>query len=366
MARRIIAFLLALLVAGSARADVVVRPIEYKHGDAALEGLLAYDSATSGRRGGVLIAMDAAGNGTLARQRAMQFARLGYAAFAADLFGKGVTPKDSADATRRLRLGESDRTLVRGRAEAALGVLTRQPQADTKRIAAVGYGAGGTAWLELARTGADLEGVAVVHGDLSASNPAEAKKVSAAIFAIVGGDDPRIPAAQIAAFEDEMRGGGVDWQVLRLGGVGHDFTNPQAGRDLKTGAAYDADADRRATAAIKAFLSEALAAPTPPAAARPVAKPAVPAGVPERVLKMLEYVDKHGDAPDSYEGGRTFGNFERRLPLNDAHGRRIKYREWDVNPLRSGVNRGPERLVTGSDGSAHFTDDHYRTFQRIR
>ena len=97
---------------------------------------------------------------------------------------------------------------------------------------------------------------------------------------------------------------------------------------------------------------EALSAPTPPAAAKPVAKPAVPAGFPERALKMLEYVDKHGDAPDGYEGGRTFGNFERRLPLNDAQGRRIKYREWDVNPLRSGVNRGPERLVTGSDGSA--------------
>jgi dienelactone hydrolase len=366
MARRTSALLIALIVAGNAQADVVVRPIEYKHGDVALEGLLAYDAATNGRRGGVLIAMDSAGNGTLARQRAMQFARLGYVAFAADLFGKGVAPKDSADAARRLRLGEPDRSLARSRAEAALAVLTRQPQADAKRIAAVGYGVGGTAWLELARSGADLEGVAVVHCDLSAINPADAKKVSAAIIAIVGGDDPRIPASQIGAFEDEMRSGGVDWQVLRLGGVGHDFTNPQAGRDLKTGAAYDADADRRAAAAIKTFLSETLAAPNPPVAAKPAAKPAAPAGVPERALKMLEYVDQHGDAPDGYEGGRTFGNFERRLPLNDAQGRRIKYREWDVNPLRSGVNRGPERLVTSSDGSAYFTGDHYRTFQKIR
>ena len=50
----------------------------------------------------------------------------------------------------------------------------------------------------------------------------------------------------------------------------------------------------------------------------------------------------------------------------DENGRRIKYREWDVNPLRPGVNRGAERLVTGSDGTAYYTDDHYATFKKIR
>ena len=69
---------------------------------------------------------------------------------------------------------------------------------------------------------------------------------------------------------------------------------------------------------------------------------------------------------EGYEGGRSFGNFERRLPQNDDKGRRIKYREWDVSPHRPGVNRGPERLVTGSDGSAFYTDDHYATFKKIR
>lgn len=67
-----------------------------------------------------------------------------------------------------------------------------------------------------------------------------------------------------------------------------------------------------------------------------------------------------------YVGGRHFGNFEKRLPQNDASGRRIHYREWDVNPLQPGVNRGPERLVTGSDGSAYYTRDHYLSFLTIR
>jgi ribonuclease T1 len=91
-----------------------------------------------------------------------------------------------------------------------------------------------------------------------------------------------------------------------------------------------------------------------------------PKGIPDKVLKVLEYVDKHGEAMEGYEGGRTFGNFEKRLPQTDDKGRRIKYREWDVNPLKKGVNRGAERLVTGSDGSAHYTDDHYETFKKIR
>jgi ribonuclease T1 len=91
-----------------------------------------------------------------------------------------------------------------------------------------------------------------------------------------------------------------------------------------------------------------------------------PAKVPEKVLKVLVYVDEHGKAMDGYEGGRHFGNFEKVLPQTDAKGKKLQYREWDVNPLRKGVNRGPERLVTGSDGSAWYTADHYRTFNKVR
>jgi ribonuclease T1 len=99
-------------------------------------------------------------------------------------------------------------------------------------------------------------------------------------------------------------------------------------------------------------------------AARADTKP--PPGVPEKAMKVLEYVDKNDKAPDGYEGGRHFGNFEKLLPMKDAKDRSIKYREWDVNPLKPGVNRGPERLITGSDNSAYYTDDHYKSFKKIR
>jgi guanyl-specific ribonuclease Sa len=92
----------------------------------------------------------------------------------------------------------------------------------------------------------------------------------------------------------------------------------------------------------------------------------LPKGVPAKVGTVLKYFDEHQKAMKGYEGGRVFGNFEKLLPRKDAKDKPIKYHEWDVNPLKPGVNRGPERLVTGSDGSAYYTDDHYKTFKKIR
>jgi guanyl-specific ribonuclease Sa len=92
----------------------------------------------------------------------------------------------------------------------------------------------------------------------------------------------------------------------------------------------------------------------------------LPDGVPEKVAEVLKYIDEHGRAPRGYVGGRTFANREKRLPRAGRSGDPIRYREWDVNPKIRGRNRGPQRLVTGSDGSAYYTADHYRTFIRIR
>jgi guanyl-specific ribonuclease Sa len=92
--------------------------------------------------------------------------------------------------------------------------------------------------------------------------------------------------------------------------------------------------------------------------------------VPDKVETVLKHIDEHHAAPNGYEGGREFHNAgrngEESLPKRDAHDRPIKYQEWDVNLKVAGVNRGAERLVTGSDGSAYYTSDHYRTFTKIR
>lgn len=61
----------------------------------------------------------------------------------------------------------------------------------------------------------------------------------------------------------------------------------------------------------------------------------------------------------TYQGGRTFGNREKKLPKG------VTYQEWDVHPLTKG-SRGGERLITGSDGSVWYTADHYGSFEKVK
>lgn len=87
--------------------------------------------------------------------------------------------------------------------------------------------------------------------------------------------------------------------------------------------------------------------------------------IPQKVYEVLKYIKENGSAPDGYVGGRKFGNYEKLLPQKDDNGRRINYQEWDVNPKKQGRNRGAERLVTGSDGRAYYTKNHYKSFINV-
>jgi ribonuclease T1 len=87
---------------------------------------------------------------------------------------------------------------------------------------------------------------------------------------------------------------------------------------------------------------------------------------PKYVIETLDYVSKYQKAPDGYVGGRKFKNLEKLLPQKSDNGQRINYQEWDVHEHIDGQNRGAERLVTGDDGSAYFTEDHYDSFKKIR
>jgi RHS repeat-associated protein len=105
-------------------------------------------------------------------------------------------------------------------------------------------------------------------------------------------------------------------------------------------------------------------------AENPFRTAAAAAAVPFSALSTLREVDETGSAPVGHEGGRQFMNDGRNggelLPRTDANGNQITYREWDIHARQPGVSRGAERIVTGSDGSAWYTDDHYTTFIRIR
>src|SRR5438045_3079657 len=140
--------LLGVFCAVATSAQIHTELIEYKHGDTPLEGYLAYDTATKRKRPGILIVHQWKGLSDYEKKRAEMLAKLGYVAFALDIYGKGVRPTDTKDAASEAGKYKNNRELLRARAQAGLAVLQKQEMADSKRIAAIGYCFGGTTVIE--------------------------------------------------------------------------------------------------------------------------------------------------------------------------------------------------------------------------
>jgi dienelactone hydrolase len=247
---------MVVLIATSAHAALRTERIEYRHGDAVLEGYLAYDDTLTGKRPGVLVVHEWWGMNDYVKRRAEQLASLGYVAFALDMYGKGKATTDIKEAGRLSGMIKNDRPLGRARAAAGLAVLRGRPEVDPARIAAIGYCFGGTVVLEMARSGADLKGVASFHGSLATPNPADAGNIKGMVLVLHGADDPFEAPAEVAAFQEEMRQARVDWQMVFYGGAVHAFTNRDADKAGIKGVGYNEKADRRSWQAMRYFLDE--------------------------------------------------------------------------------------------------------------
>ncbi|MDB6020685.1 MAG: Dienelactone hydrolase [Pedosphaera sp.] len=241
----------------AARAQLHTEAVEYRDGDTVLEGYLAYDdSAAKGKRPGVLVVHQWKGLGDYEKKRAEMLAKLGYVAFAADIYGKGIRPQDPQSAGAEAGKYKSNRALLRQRVNAGLAVLKQNDLTDNRRVAAIGYCFGGTTVIELARSGADIAGVVSFHGGLDSPKPEDGKNIKCKVLAQQGADDPFVPAADLAAFEDEMRQAKVDWQLVKFGGAVHSFTDWGVDKDHIKGAAYNEKADKRSWEYMKVFFAE--------------------------------------------------------------------------------------------------------------
>jgi dienelactone hydrolase len=254
--KKLVYVLFSLFLSLSAEAKIISKLIAYKQGGTALEGYLAFDDGKAAHRPGIVVVHDWMGISDDTKKRADMLAELGYVAFAADIYGKGVRPKDATEAGKLATQYKSDVKLLRARVQAALEVLESQPQVDKSKLAAIGYCFGGTTALELARSGAPLKGVVSFHGGLATPNPADAKNIKGRILALHGADDPYVNAAEVQGFEKEMRDAHVDWQLTAYGNAVHAFTVKAAGTDNSKGAAYNEKADKRSWVAMQEFFKE--------------------------------------------------------------------------------------------------------------
>ncbi len=248
----------ATRAAAKATHPIRTEVLPYAEGQTALEGYLAYpsDLAAGSKGPAILIFHDWMGLGPSTRRRADQLAELGYVAFAADVYGKGIRPANAGEAGKLAGKYKEDRVLFRARAHAALKVLAARPGADDSKVVAIGYCFGGTAALELGRSGAPIAGIVTFHGGLATPHPEDAKNIKGRVLALHGADDPFVKADEVLAFEEEMRQAHVDWQLKAYGGAVHAFSVKEAGNDPSKGAAYDAKADARSWDDFQLFLRE--------------------------------------------------------------------------------------------------------------
>lgn len=233
--------------------------IDYQDGDDVFEGYFAWDETLSDQQPVVLIAHDWAGRRELACSAAESMVDLGYAGFAVDIYGKGIFGKDADTAGNSALMMPyvEDRALLRQRMLAALNAVRTLGRIDVSKVAAIGYCFGGMAVLELARSGADIDGVVSVHG-LLGHGEIPSEKVLAKVLCLHGHDDPMGPPDQVLAFESEMTAQKADWQMHIFGGTSHAFTNPDA-NDKALGTVYSSSANQRAQRLIADFLAEIFA-----------------------------------------------------------------------------------------------------------
>ena len=248
-----------LLPLRPARAAVAGKDVDYRDGAAELQGFLAVDEGVTQKRPGILVMHTRRGLGDFIKERTEALAGLGYVAFAADYFGKGVRPVADKDASVQSVKYRADRALARSRAQAALDWLEQHPLVDTKRIGVVGYCLGGLVALELARKGAPLSATAVFHGSLNTPTPNDARNIKGRVLVMHGADDPVANQQEVQDFIKEMRDAKVNFELELYGGVVHGFTETKNGNDPAKGSAYNARADRLSWASMQGLFHDVFA-----------------------------------------------------------------------------------------------------------
>jgi dienelactone hydrolase len=252
------ALLASLAFVGSAFGEIKSTTVPYKDGNVELEGFVAFDDAKKGIRPGVLVIHDWTGLQDYAKTRANQLAEPGYVAFAADIYGTGIRPVEPEQCAIEAGKYKNDLPLLRRRVQLALEQLKLQPNTDPEHLAAIGYCFGGTSVLELARSGADVDGVVSFHGGLATKMPAEAGKVKGRVLVLHGAADPYVKPDEVAAFKEEMQKANVKLQFVAYPDAVHSFTKKGAGNDPSKGNAYNEAADKQSWAEMKKFFGEIL------------------------------------------------------------------------------------------------------------
>jgi dienelactone hydrolase len=248
---------LALAIPAAATAKIVGKVVEYKAGDVILKGYIAYDNSIKGKRPGIIVVHEWWGLNDYPKKRAEMLAKLGYVAFAADMYGDGKTVDNPGDAQKSAGESMKDINLFKSKFLAAVDYLKQDEHTNPTQIGAIGYCYGGGVVLNMARAGVDLKGVVSFHGSLAAAIPAEKGNVKAKILVCAGGADKFISAEAIETFKKEMKDACADMKYVAYEGALHAFSNTNAtemGKKFNMPIAYNEKADKGSWSEMQKFF----------------------------------------------------------------------------------------------------------------
>jgi dienelactone hydrolase len=252
---RVMAALCAAVVvsflAAPAPAAIKTQWVDYKQGDQALQGYLAYDDSRTGKRPGVLLVHRRDGMSAMTLKDAERVARLGYVVFAPDIYGKEFRPTDVKEMIALSRKFQDDRPLMRARIAAGFDILRGNRRVDPAKIALVGYCFGGNVAVEFAEQGPPIVGSVIIHGSFRNFTPGAAKNIHGPMLILHGADDNEAPLSDIMRLTGEMTAAKVGWELRLYSGTGHNFTADAQNDDER-------HANTKSQVATAGFLKEVL------------------------------------------------------------------------------------------------------------
>ncbi len=239
---------------------MAVEKIQYQAGSVTGHGALVWNEKVGGKRPLLLVMSNWLGVTDFIVKRAATMAGDKYVAFVADMYGNGKTSEGPPESMDLMMAVRKDRVEGRKRVAAALATMIAEADkrgiGDSSKKAAVGFCFGGGNVLELARSGAAIDAVVCLHGDLATTLPAKKGNIKAAVFVLHGSKDPVAPKADRDALEAELDGAGANWQMLDFGGRLHSFAEPET---MMPGMAeYNAPAAHQTYRMLDDFIQDAF------------------------------------------------------------------------------------------------------------
>jgi dienelactone hydrolase len=222
----------AVFAAVPASAEMKTEWVEYSQGGMKLKAYMAYDDKITGKRPAVLVAHAREGMTPKTQQMTELWAKLGYVAFAADIFGygQGILPKDVPEMTAQTQIYSKDRPLMRARTQAGYDALIKNPMVDASKVALVGYCFGGAVGVEFGSTGVPLALNVSIHGSFRDHHAGWAKTTKGMFLILHGAEDEGYPLPVVDKVIQELRGAKVPFQYEVYSGTGHGFSSPK-GKD---------------------------------------------------------------------------------------------------------------------------------------